>query len=150
MCWSPWLCPQQRVLRKQVRTGHLLHKPCQIIQVHAQLQKRWRFSLYREAQGADKQQRVQAAWREVSPDFYSLKKIFFFTVRTITHWKIIPRDRVEPPQLEAFKMQLDWVTIFPIKKLDQMIFGVPFQSGLDIHVQKVSYVSTWDCDASLT
>lgn len=77
-------------------------------------------------------------------------KKFFFTVRTITHWKIIPRDRVEPPQLEAFKMQLDWVTIFPIKKLDQMIFGVPFQSGLDIHVQKVSYVSTWDCDASLT
>lgn len=45
-------------------------------------------------------------------DFDSLeKKRKFFTVRTITHWKIILRDRMESPQLEAFKMQLGRVAI---------------------------------------
>lgn len=74
-----------------------------------------------------------------------------FTARTITHRKIIPRGGVESPQLDAFKMQLDRVTISFLshKKLHQVIFGVPFQSGLDLRVQKVSYVSMWDCDASL-
>lgn len=33
----------------------------------------------------------------------------FFTVRTINHWNDLPRDMVESPPLEVFKLGLDSV-----------------------------------------
>jgi len=34
---------------------------------------------------------------------------YFFTVRTIIHWNNIPRNVVDFPSLEVFKMQLETV-----------------------------------------
>ncbi|KFP68588.1 hypothetical protein N322_13186, partial [Cariama cristata] len=43
------------------------------------------------------------------------KKFYiFFTVRTIDHWNSLPRDRVESPSLEVFKMQL-------VRTLDNLV-----------------------------
>ncbi|KFQ85777.1 hypothetical protein N337_01191, partial [Phoenicopterus ruber ruber] len=41
--------------------------------------------------------------------FYLDIKKKFFTLRTISHWNNLPRDVVESPSLEVFKIHLEMV-----------------------------------------
>jgi len=62
-------------------------------------------TLHKVPHGEDKGQRCKLHWERFHLDMR--KKLF--TVRTIAHWNNLPRDVVESPSLEIFKMQLDGV-----------------------------------------
>lgn len=128
---------------KAARTGHLLNKPWSYHTGTCTTEKKDGDFLFtgrhREQTGGN---RYKLHEERFHLDFDSLKEKNKFTGRTITQKKIIPRYGVKCP-LEAFKMRLDRVTISSLshKKLDQVIFGIPLPSGLDLHVQKVSHIS---------